>query len=549
MKPKNLTWAVLGIFLLATLSPNISNAQRKKRMKRKDRIAAKAAAAVTTPTPPAIVPIASSVDSVKQGLIAFKTALNTPYFMIDSQNRQGYIYAEVKADSVVLPETKERTPLNISIVIDRSGSMAGEKLARAKEAAKFVIDNLDSRDFLSIVAYESDVTVVSPQGPVTNKEELKRKVDALTHAGSTKLSAGMKMGYRLVETKFNSEYVNRVLLMTDGLANKGKTAPSELKEIVNIRNRDKHMTLSTFGIGLDYNEDLLQEMAEVGTGNYYFISKAEDIPVIFERELSSLLTLAAKDVKLTVELPEGTKFNKMYGYTHQLIDNKVEVNFRDVFSKETKGVLIRFDIDDAVKDELVFNSQITFEDVLNNNALKTLKTQNKMLPCQDSTILKNGMNLIVQQQVVLFESNEMMAKAMKEIDEKKYEEARATTAANKAYIEKHEKIIEFNDEIEGEHVLIKKYSESIEHVESMGDAEVQEMQKSLKEINYKFETKRELDASDHADMILEEDVLTVPDVKVVPVTPKKVEPAKGTTSKVTTNTKEELKTTPKTNPK
>lgn len=209
------------------------------------------------------------------GLIDWQVRADHTYYLRDAAN-DPYLYISLKSGES--EECHNRPPLNISLVLDRSGSMAGEKIAYLRRAAKFVIDQLDSRDILSIVNYDNVVEVMSPSAPVRNKEALKGLIDRLTDRGNTNLSGGMLEGYTQVAITKREGYINRVLLLTDGLANEGIIDPARLKAIVQKKLRSDGIAISTFGLGAGYNEDLLTGMAEVGGANYYFIDKAERIP-------------------------------------------------------------------------------------------------------------------------------------------------------------------------------------------------------------------------------------------------------------------------------
>ena len=152
--------------------------------------------------------------------LTFKTGLGNNKFLLNEFGNVGYYYAEAKACELKT-DGQARTPLNISLVIDRSGSMDGDKLKHAKLAAQFVIDQLSPEDYVSIVQYDDAVDVVSTSNRVGDKQLLKRKVDAISAGGSTNLGGGMLEGYHQVKSTYNDGFVNRVLLLSDGLANVG----------------------------------------------------------------------------------------------------------------------------------------------------------------------------------------------------------------------------------------------------------------------------------------------------------------------------------------
>jgi Ca-activated chloride channel family protein len=188
------------------------------------------------------------------------------YWLSDGPKQEFYVYFELSGAKITAEE-KKRVPLNISLVLDRSGSMAGDKIAFVKKAAQFVIDNLADGDFLSVVQYDNQIDVVCPSARVQDKTELKRAVEEITSRGMTNLSGGMLSGYEQVSSTKQDKFVNRVLLLSDGLANQGITQPEQLQELTRQKFRDEGIALSTFGVGGDFNEVLMANLSEYGGAN------------------------------------------------------------------------------------------------------------------------------------------------------------------------------------------------------------------------------------------------------------------------------------------
>jgi len=431
----------------------------------------------------------STITFLSDSLIKFSSGLDNPYFVINEDEKTGYLYAEVKAGHYE-PVGAERTPLNIALVIDRSGSMAGEKVHYVKEAAKFVIDNLDSKDHMSIVIYDDDVDVLFASAMIENKSQLKSLVDEIFDRGSTNLSGGMLEGYEQVKSSFNDEFVNRVLLLSDGLANAGITEVDKLEEICRKKNREKGISISTFGVGADYNEDLMLGLAEHGSGNYYFIETPDQIPNIFKRELDGLLSVVAQNMKMTITLPSGVQVSKVFGYKYEQKGKELIVHFRDVFSEDVKAVLVKFKMEEDVSSTLSFTTKIQWDDVLGDLERKTLTRMEIVEAVSDTSIYAQAFNTTVMQQVTVFEANYALQMAMQKIDEGYYQEARDIVRANSVYLEDQFKYIPKNSEMHVQDSLNTDYNEKIEDAENMGSYEKSVLQKGSKSFNYEIKTKR-----------------------------------------------------------
>ncbi len=342
------------------------------------------------------------------------------------QNGEFYCYIDLKSGES--PEQKNRTPLNISLVLDRSGSMGGDKIEYAKKAAKFVIQQLGSQDILSIVNYDDVIEVTSPSQPVKNKEVLMRAIDRLTARGSTNLTGGMLEGYAQVNHTRRDGYVNRVLLLTDGLANIGITEPASIKKLVEKEYRDHGIALSTFGLGADYNEELLTMLAETGRANYYYISQADKIPDIFARELKGLLSVVAQNATVSLSVPDGWQCEKVYGYPYEQKDGKVVVHFNDVYANDEKAILVKFRMPRPISEQVSLNCNLTYTDAQSFNKISENK-QAKLSVTADPKLVERSKDSTVEEMIALFESNERFEELMVDVDKGDYSAARGKASS------------------------------------------------------------------------------------------------------------------------
>lgn len=420
-----------------------------------------------------------SMDST--GAISWVIKPGNTYFYNDPGSKEFYIYIQLKGNDVMA--NMKRVPLNISLVLDRSGSMSGDKIAYARKAANFVIDQLGHEDLVSIVNYDDKIEVSSPSALVKNKEILRKKINELTDRGSTNLTGGMLEGYSQVKSTRKDGYVNRVLLLTDGLANAGITDPRQIKQLVEKRYNEEGVALSTFGLGADYNEDLLTALAEVGRANYYFIDSPDKIPAIFASELKGLLSVVAQNTLVSLDIPSSFECIKVYGHPFEVRDNKLSVRFNDMYSKDEKGVLIKFRARSAVPETVAFNSTLRYTDARSFNEITDSEKIIVNTTGDKDLALKNE-NALVQEMIALFESTEQFDDIMATVDAGDYEKAKVKAGNAIKVLQEKQKTVS-SEKLKKQEETLTNYSKEIDKVKVMRTEDVKMYQKTNKSSNYK----------------------------------------------------------------
>ena len=256
-----------------------------------------------------------------------------------------FLELKFRAAEVPAEVSKDRPPLNLCLVIDRSGSMGSAgKLDYVKEAAKYVIDNLGPQDRISVVAFDSDVKVVQGNCKVENKGMLKSKIDELFAGTNTNLSGGLEEGYAQAKKGKKKNYLNRVVLLSDGLANEGITDLEKLASIARDWQK-KDVYTTAMGVGADYDDQLLTLVATGGAGNYYYIDQPKAIPTIFARELSGIVNVAASGIAVDLALEPGVRLAKVHGYQyHDLGNGRYEIAVGDIASGQEYTVFLELEL-------------------------------------------------------------------------------------------------------------------------------------------------------------------------------------------------------------
>lgn len=240
-----------------------------------------------------------------------------------SPSRRGYhvLHLGVKGREV---RPADRKPSHLVFTIDVSGSMGIEnRLGLVKKALGLLVGELDARDQVSIVVYGDSARLVLAPTPATQKERLLEAIASLRPEGSTNAQAGLELAYDVALRAFRPGGMNRVILCSDGVANNGITDAGGIWSRVRAK-ASEGITLSTVGFGMgNYNDVLMERLADAGDGNYAYVDKLEEAHRVFVQNLTGLLQVIAKDVKLQLEFnPEAVERYRLVGFENRLLDKR-----------------------------------------------------------------------------------------------------------------------------------------------------------------------------------------------------------------------------------
>lgn len=233
-------------------------------------------------------------------------------------------------------------PLNLGLVIDRSGSMASaNKMTLVKAGLQSLASNLRPSDIVSIVAFDGAANVVLPATAFGNGNAYRRAVESIQPAGSTNIDAGLMLGYREVARNFRQGSTSRVILLTDGRATAGVTDARRIAAD-SAEFNERGIDLSTIGVGQDLDNDLLRTLSRTGRGLYHFVADPNDIAKIFCNEVQSLLSPMARDVRVEITQDGSLRLDRLYGYSPRIEGNRVTLDLDDLNSAATQVILLQY---------------------------------------------------------------------------------------------------------------------------------------------------------------------------------------------------------------
>ncbi len=240
--------------------------------------------------------------------------------------REAYL-VEVSASGATMGAG--RLPLNLCLVIDRSGSMEGEPLNYVKQACGYVVDLLNPNDVLSIVTFEETVEVLMPPRRVVNKQLVKEHIQRLEPGNTTNIFDGLTLGVQQLLSVPNEGRLSRLLLLTDGEPTAGI---KDFNSIVNVvaTKKDNGVTCTALGFGPEYNEELIAGLARRSGGNYYYIQRPELIPEVFRKELERMMTVVGRNLRLKLDFSRWVQIRQVYNNQVPMTGRSFEIGLVDL---------------------------------------------------------------------------------------------------------------------------------------------------------------------------------------------------------------------------
>jgi Ca-activated chloride channel family protein len=252
-----------------------------------------------------------------------------------------YALVDIKAGSGAMFGTM---PANFGLVLDRSGSMDGVKMDNLKEAVGYVADHLNDNDLVSVTVFDDQVETLIPNQPATNREEIKSRLAKVVPRGGTQISDGLKAGIDEVKKGFSKDRVNHILLITDGQTWDDEDGCLKLADEA----EKQGIAITSIGIGEDWNEKLLLQLAERSHGNSHWIQNPISILDAFQQEMDGMQSIAAVSLNVTARMTHGVRPVKVYTTTPMITDvskkavskNSVVTDLGSLDGKKGQAILI-----------------------------------------------------------------------------------------------------------------------------------------------------------------------------------------------------------------
>ncbi len=334
------------------------------------------------------------------------------------------------------PESK-RAPVNVSLVLDKSGSMQGQKIARARDAAIRAIERLNAEDIVSVITYDSTVDVLVPATKLTDKESVTRLISHVEAGGSTALFAGVSKGAAEVRKFIDTDRVHRIILLSDGIANVGPSSAGELGDLGATLKRES-ISVSTFGLGLGYNEDLMVKLASRSGGNHFFVEEATELADIFIREFDDVMSVVAQDVHVEIMIPDGIRPVRVLGNDAEINGQQVLLNLSNIYSEQGKHVVMEVEIpatEATMKRELAAVT-VSYKNMQSHAVDRLTAAVSVAFSASDSEV-EESLNKSVLEDVVALLANEQNKLATDFLDKGDLVRCRQTLISNGKFLREH----------------------------------------------------------------------------------------------------------------
>jgi len=338
--------------------------------------------------------------TTKASQVALSVAMSNPVL---KSNEKQTAFLKVGLNGFKMPVTSRRVPVNVALVLDKSGSMNGRKIAEAKQAAIQAVRRLNADDIVSVVVYDSTVEVLVPSTKLTDKDAVCRKISQVQPGGRTALFAGVSKAAAELRKFIDRDHVNRIVLLSDGMANIGPSAPSELGSL-GASLKKENISVTAMGLGLDYNEDLMVNLASNSGGNHVFIEDETQIAALFNKEFNTVLSVVAQEVSITIEVAKGVRPVRVFGNQAEINGQKVVATLTQLYSEQEKFLVLEVDVPASPEGKPLDIAQVNvdYDNMLTRASDRLTGKASVNFSSSDKVIASSVNNEVLEAGVLLF---------------------------------------------------------------------------------------------------------------------------------------------------
>lgn len=382
---------------------------------------------------------AQAQSHIPGGLPAVQSRISLGQKLVNA-NKASEVAVLVELKGAAQQAASQRQKLNLALVIDRSGSMSDQgKLDYAKQAARNLILAMQPDDTLSVVEYDNSITVLRKAAPLKNKHAVLRAISRLQPRGGTNLAGGMVTGLHQVLNRFDPNRINRVMLLSDGLANEGVTDPRQIANLAAM-SRQKGVSITSLGLGQEYNEDLMQAIAERGSGRYYYIEKAEQLATVFNQELKVMTTTVARNIALQFRQSKQVKSVEIIGYNSTQQGAVTRLNQQGLYANESREVLLKIKLNAPASGQLELGlMRLSYLD-LQNNTTQSFSQKLSVNASDDALAVQASINSKIAARAALLDAEQQHLAAVKQYEAGNKAQAKRSTAALSQQLQQQNKV-------------------------------------------------------------------------------------------------------------
>ena len=431
-------------------------------------------------TAAAVVLSLSLIASVEASQVGLSVEMSNP--LLKAQKKQT-TFLKVGLTGFKIKSAKTRAPVNITLVLDKSGSMQGTKIDEARRGAIEAINRLSANDIVSVVTYDSTVEVLVPATKLTDKASVCQKIAQIQAGGRTALFAGVSKGAAELRKFRDKDRVNRIVLLSDGKANIGASSPTELGAL-GASLKKEGITVSTMGLGLDYNEDLMLQLASRSGGNHIFVEDAEHLAGIFKDEFNTVLSVVAQEVAVQIDVKKNIRPVRVLGREAEINGQQVITEISQLYSGQDQYVVLEVEVPATPVGAAtqVATVQVTYDNMLTKATDKLTGTASVNFSDDDNAIASQ-LNPQVLEASVLLLANEQNKLATILGDKGDLAGAQRCLDANTRFLKKY--AAELNSD-----ELRLYYTQNARHAELLKNGQYNVGRKQMRSDQFKADTQR-----------------------------------------------------------